>query len=47
MTDAGDGLAPGTRLDELEIERVLGPDDFGVTYLARNLGRLSESEPMT
>ena len=35
--DAGDGLAPGTRLDELEIERVLGSGGFGVTYLARDL----------
>ena len=37
MTDAGDGLAPGTRLGELEIERVLGAGGFGVTYLARDL----------
>ena len=37
MMDAGDGLAPGTRLDELEIERVLGSGGFGVTYLARDL----------
>ena len=35
MTDAGDVLAPGTRLDELEIERVLGAGGFGITYLAR------------
>ena len=37
MTDAGDGLAAGTRLGELEIERVLGAGGFGVTYLARDL----------
>ena len=37
MTDAGDALAPGTRLDEFEIERVLGAGGFGVTYLARDL----------
>ena len=38
VTDAGDALAPGTRLGELEIERVLGAGGFGVTYLARDLG---------
>ena len=37
MTDTGDTLAPGTRLDELEIERVLGAGGFGVTYLARDV----------
>ena len=37
MTDLGDALAPGTRLDEFEIERVLGAGGFGVTYLARDL----------
>ena len=37
MTDAGDVLAPGTRLDELEIERELGAGGFGVTYLVRDL----------
>ena len=37
MTDAGNGLAPGTGLDEFEIERVLGAGGFGVTYLARTL----------
>ena len=36
MTDAGDGLAPGTRLGGLDIERVLGAGGFGVTYLARH-----------
>ena len=38
VTDGGDALAPGTRLGELEIERVLGAGGFGVTYLARDLG---------
>ena len=37
MTDTGDALAPGTRLDELEVERVLGAGGFGVTYLARDV----------
>ena len=37
MTEMGDALAPGTRLGELEIERVLGAGGFGVTYLARDL----------
>ncbi len=37
MTNAGDALAPGTRLHELEIERVLGSGGFGITYLARDL----------
>ena len=37
MTETGDTLAPGTRLDELEIERVLGAGGFGVTYLARDV----------
>ena len=37
MTDAGDVLPRGTRLDELEIERVLGAGGFGVTYLARDV----------
>ena len=41
MTDMGDALAPGTRLDEFEIERALGVGGFGVTYLAvdTQLGR--------
>ena len=37
MTEAGEALRPGTRLDEFEIERVLGAGGFGVTYLARDL----------
>ena len=37
MTDTGDALAPGTRLDEFEIERLLGAGGFGVTHLARDL----------
>ena len=37
MTDAGDVLAPGTRLDGLEIQEVLGAGGFGITYLARDL----------
>ena len=37
MTDTGDVLAPGTRLGELEIDRVLGSGGFGITYLARDL----------
>ena len=37
MTDTGDALTPGTRLGELEIERVLGAGGFGVTYLTRDL----------
>ena len=37
MTDASGMLTPGTRLAELEIERVLGAGGFGVTYLARDL----------
>ena len=37
MTDSGDALAPGTRLEEFEIERVLGAGGFGVTYLARDV----------
>ena len=37
MTNTGDALAPGTRLHELEIERVLGSGGFGITYLARDL----------
>ena len=33
--DEGDGLAPGTRLEEFVIERFLGSEGgFGVTYLA-------------
>ena len=41
MTDYGDELAPGTRLEEFEIERTLGTGGFGVTYLAwdRSLDR--------
>ena len=41
MTDAGDALAPGTRLEEFEIEEVLGAGGFGVTYLARDLSPLA------
>ena len=37
MTDTGDALARGTRLDEFEVERVLGAGGFGITYLARDL----------
>ncbi len=39
MADAGEGeeLPSGMRLDELEIECVLGSGGFGVTYLARDL----------
>ena len=37
MRDAAEVLRPGTRLGELEIERVLGAGGFGVTYLARDL----------
>ena len=37
LTDTGDALPPGTRLDEFEIEQVLGAGGFGVTYLARDL----------
>ena len=37
MTDTGDALAPGMRLDEFEIEGVLGAGGFGVTYRARDL----------
>ena len=36
-TTTGDVLMPGTRLDELEIERVPGAGGFGVTYLARDV----------
>ena len=34
MTNAGDILMRGTRLDEFEIKEVLGAGGFGVTYLA-------------
>ena len=37
MRDVGEALAAGTRLGELEIERVLGAGGFGITYLARDL----------
>ena len=37
MTETGDVLAPGTRLDGLEIQEVLGAGGFGITYLARDL----------
>ena len=37
MTDTGNVLAPGTRLEEFEIDRVLGAGGFGVTYLARDV----------
>jgi len=36
MADAGDVLAPGTRLEEFVIERFLGSGGFAVTYLARD-----------
>ena len=41
MTNGGDVLAPGTRLEEFAIERELGAGGFGVTYLAydHSLGR--------
>ena len=41
MTSDEDGLAPGTRISEFVVERVLGAGGFGVTYLAhdRNLDR--------
>ena len=41
MRDSGDGLAPGTRLEEFAVERELGAGGFGVTYLALDvaLGR--------
>ena len=38
MSATDEVLAPGTRLDGLKIERVLGAGGFGVTYLARDLG---------
>ena len=34
MKDPGDGLTPGTRLEDFEIEGELGAGGFGVTYLA-------------
>ena len=37
MTNGGEGLARGTRLEEFEIERELGAGGFGVTYLARDV----------
>ena len=39
MADAGEGeeLPSGTRLAELEIERVLGSGGFGVTHLVRDV----------
>ena len=37
MTETGDVLPPGTRLEEFEIERYLNAGGFGVTYLARDL----------
>ena len=41
MTVSGDGLRPGTRIDEFEVVRELGSGGFGITYLARDhaLGR--------
>ena len=37
MTEAGDVVPPGTRLEEFEIERYLNAGGFGVTYLAQDL----------
>ena len=37
MTELGEGLAPGTRIEEFRIERELGAGGFGITYLARDL----------
>ena len=39
-TGGGDFLAKGTRLEEFEIERVLGSGGFGVTYLAHDTSPL-------
>ena len=38
---SGQALPAGTRLEEFEVERVLGTGGFGITYLARDvkLGR--------
>ena len=38
---SGQALPAGTRLEEFEVERVLGSGGFGITYLARDvkLGR--------
>ena len=33
---SGQALPPGTRLEEFEVERVLGQGGFGITYLARD-----------
>ena len=33
----GQALPAGTRLEEFEVERVLGSGGFGITYLARDL----------
>ena len=36
MKNAGDALAPGTRLEQFVVERFLGLGGLGVTYLARD-----------
>ena len=36
MTDQGQALKPGTKLNEFTIERVLGEGGFGLTYLAHD-----------
>ena len=36
MTFHGEGLPPGTRIEEFEIVRELGSGGFGITYLARD-----------
>ena len=36
MTDTGESLPAGTRLEEFVVERFLGEGGFGVTYLARD-----------
>ena len=41
MSDHGDALAPGTRLEQFEVVRELAAGGFGITYLAKDvrLGR--------